>query len=114
MDKQRKHYFLITVTAGNFVKEVLESEGPVIVDFWADWCNPCKVILPVLQEIEKDYAGGIKVAKINADEEISLVHRHRINSLPTILLFVKGSEVSRFMGARPKPFILNEFKPFLP
>ena len=105
---------MITVTAGNFVKEVLESEGPVIVDFWADWCSPCKVMVPVLEEIENESAGKVKVVKINADEEISLVHRHRINSLPTIILFVNGSEVTRFMGARPKPFVLKEFKPFLP
>ena len=105
---------MITVTAGNFVKEVLESEGPVIVDFWADWCNPCKVMMPVLEEIENESAGKVKVVKINADEEISLVHRHRINSLPTIILFVNGSEVTRFMGARPKPFVLKEFAPFIP
>ena len=105
---------MITVTAGNFVKEVLESEVPVIVDFWADWCNPCKLIAGVLEEIEGEYAGRLKVVKINADSEISLVHRHRISSLPTIILFVKGSEASRFMGARPKPFILKEFAPFLP
>jgi len=105
---------MITVTASNFVKEVLESEIPVIVDFWADWCNPCKVMVPVLEEIESESTGKVKVVKINADEEISLVHRHRINSLPTIILFVNGSEVTRFMGARPKPFILKEFSPFIP
>jgi thioredoxin 1 len=105
---------MIEVNAGNFVKEVLESEVPVIVDFWADWCNPCKVMMPVLEEIENESAGKVKVVKINADSEISLVHRHRITSLPTIVLFVNGSEVTRFIGARPKPFVLKEFKPFLP
>lgn len=105
---------MISVSADDFNSEVLKSDIPVIVDFWADWCNPCKIIAPVLEDIESDYLGKIKVVKINADTEINLVHRYGVQSLPTVVLFDKGQEVSRFMGARPKPFILKEFAPFIP
>ena len=83
---------IIHVTDANFEAEVLKSADPVLVDYWADWCGPCKMIAPVLDEIAAEYAGKIKVAKLNIDENQATPPRYNIRGIPTLMLF-KGGEV---------------------
>lgn len=101
------------VTAGNFVSEVVESEIPVLVDFWADWCGPCRMIAPVLEDLAVELEGKLKIVKINADQEITLVHKYRITSIPTLIVFKNGEEVHRMLGAKPKPALLKELESFI-
>jgi thioredoxin 1 len=100
----------ITITAENFETEVLDSELPVLVDFWASWCGPCKMIGPVISEIAEEYAGKIKVGKINVDEQMDLAIRHQVASIPTLMLFKDGEVVKRTVGAQPKENIVRMFE----
>ena len=90
----------VIVTAANFKQEVLESDVPVLADFWAEWCVPCKMVAPVLQKIAEEHEGKIKVAKINVDEEGELASDYNIVSIPTLLLFHGGRLVERKLGAQ--------------
>ena len=92
----------VTITKANFESEVLNSDIPVLADFWAAWCGPCKMLSPVLAEIAQEYEGKIKVAKINIDEEGELAVKYGIMSIPTVLLFENGQETKRFIGAKEK------------
>jgi thioredoxin 1 len=103
---------LLTVTAGNFVEEVVESETPVVVDFWADWCAPCRMVGKVLEDLSFELK-NVKFVKINADEETSLIHRHHITSIPTLVVYDKREEVLRIVGARNKPALLKELESVL-
>ena len=84
----------VKITKENFEKEVLESNIPVLVDFWATWCGPCRMIAPILEEIAEENAGSIKVGKINVDEEPELAMQFRVASIPTLMLF-KGGQVAK-------------------
>ncbi len=92
----------VKVTTDTFKKEVLESEVPVIVDFWAQWCRPCLMLAPVLEELEKDFDGKVKIAKVNVDEEGYLANQYRISSIPTVLLFENGEFKNQVIGLMRK------------
>lgn len=101
------------VNEQNFQKEVLESEMPVMADFWAEWCGPCKVLGPIVEELSNDYSAKLKVVKINVDENNSLAGRFGIMSIPTLKFFKGGKIVGELIGAAPKPMIESEIKKYL-
>lgn len=103
----------VTLSKDNFQSEVLDSDIPVIIDFWAEWCMPCKMVAPVLEEIAEAYDGKVKVGKVNVDEEAELAAEHNIVSIPTLLVFNKGEMVKQHVGAAPKPTIENLFSEYL-
>lgn len=92
----------VKVTTETFRKEVLESDVPVIVDFWAQWCRPCLMLAPVLEEISADFAGKVKVAKVNVDEEGMLAQQYRISSIPSVMLFENGEVKNQVIGLMRK------------
>ena len=86
----------------DFDSEVLQSELPVIVDFWADWCAPCRRVSPILEELADDYAGRVRIAKVNVDEEVEITERYAIRSMPTFLFIRDGEVIDQISGARPR------------
>ncbi len=92
----------LKITAANFENEVLNSDKPVLLDFYADWCGPCKMLAPVVHEIAEENAGTIKVGKINVDEQMELAMRFQVSSIPMLVVFKNGKAVARSVGYRPK------------
>ncbi|MBN1508618.1 MAG: thioredoxin [Sedimentisphaerales bacterium] len=92
---------LVAVTDDSFDGEVLQSEVPVLVDYWAPWCGPCRVAGPVLEKIAREYEGRLKICKVNVDEEREVAGRHRIMSIPTMFLFKDGELVDQIVGVTP-------------
>lgn len=92
----------VKITAANFEEEVLKSDLPVLVDFWATWCGPCQMLSPIIAEIAEEFAGKIKVGKVNTDEEGPLASKFGIMSIPTVMFFRDGEVVETLVGFRPK------------
>jgi thioredoxin 1 len=97
----------------SFKKEVLESELPVLVDFWAAWCGPCMAIGPTIEQIAREYDGKIKVCKVNVDNAPATAQKYCVQSIPTLSVFVKGKEVDREVGGLPKASIEKFFEKYL-
>lgn len=93
---------VINVTDGTFEQEVLQADQPVLVDFWASWCGPCKMVGPIVEELADDFAGKAKVCKLNVDENTKTAQAYGVMSIPTLILFKGGKEVDRVVGFRPK------------
>jgi thioredoxin 1 len=102
-----------TVTDATFADEVLQADGPVLVDFWAEWCGPCKMVSPVLDEIAGEYPDKITVAEVNIDENPGIARDYQIMSIPTMSVFQKGQVVKSIVGARPKAAILRELSDYI-
>src|SRR3990172_6396662 len=101
------------VTEQDFQERVLDSETPVLVDFWAEWCVPCHMVSPVVEEIGREKADKLQVAKLNIDDNPDVTRRYGIMSIPTLMLFMKGEEKPRLVGARGKAPLLREIAPHL-
>ena len=100
-------------TDDNWEAQVLESELPVLVDFWAEWCGPCKAIAPTLEELAGDYGERLKVVKVDIDENQQKAQQYNIRSIPQLLLFKDGNEVDRIIGAVPKSQLTEKIEPHL-
>ena len=92
----------LKITAANFNDEVLHADTPVLLDFYADWCGPCKMLAPVLHEIAEENAGALKVGKVNVDEQMELAMRFQVSSIPMLVVFRDGKAVAKSVGYRPK------------
>jgi len=103
----------LNITGGNFESEVLKSSVPVLIDFWAPWCGPCKMIGPVIEQIAGEYSGQLKVGKINIDDEGALAEQHGITSIPTLIIYKNAQVAAQKNGAAPKHEIEAFFKNFL-
>ncbi|MBQ9015156.1 MAG: thioredoxin [Firmicutes bacterium] len=99
----------ITITKDNFEQEVLKSDIPVLVDFWAVWCGPCQMVGPILSEIAEENEGKVKIGKVNVDEQPELAQQFGIMSIPTMMVFKGGEKVNQLVGAVPKEEILKLF-----
>jgi thioredoxin 1 len=93
---------MLILTETNFSEEVLRSSVPVLVDFWAEWCGPCKMIAPILDEIAQEYDGRLKIGKVNIDEQQALASQHGIRAIPTLLVFKNGQVADQIVGLRSK------------
>lgn len=101
------------VTDQNFEKEVLQSDLPVLVDFWAPWCGPCNMVSPVVEKLSEDYSGKFKFCKINIDEALDTASKYNVMSIPTLMFFQKGKNVDQIFGAVPQSVIKPKIKELL-
>jgi len=103
----------VAVTDGTFQAEVLEAETPVLVDFWAEWCQPCKMVAPVLEKIANDQDGKLKIAKVDIEQNPVLTNEYRIRNIPTMMLFKDGQPVEVLLGFMPEGKILARLEPHI-
>ena len=103
----------VEITTDNFQGEVLESSTPVLIDFWAEWCGPCKMIGPIVDEIADEYDTQLKVGKLDADVHLDIMQQYGVMAIPTLILFKGGEPVERLQGFQPKVQILSKLEPHL-
>ncbi|MCA0445221.1 MAG: thioredoxin [Bacteroidetes bacterium] len=103
----------VNVTDSTFEQEVIKSSEPVLVDFWAAWCGPCKMIAPILEEMVPEYAGKLKIAKVDVDSNPVIATKYGIRSIPTLLVFKNGVVVDQIVGAMPKKMLTEKVNPHL-
>ncbi len=104
---------IFELTTSTWDKEVLEEKGLVMVDFWAVWCGPCRMIAPTVEELAKEFAGKVKVAKLNTDENPDIATKYKIMGIPTIMFFRNGQKVDQVVGAVPKPQLKSKLESLL-
>ncbi|MCD6451157.1 MAG: thioredoxin [Acidobacteria bacterium] len=104
---------IFTFNSENFEREVIKSDIPVLVDFWAEWCVPCKMITPIVEKLAEEYKGRLKVGKVNVDEEGAIAARYRIRSIPTLLLFDRGEVREQIIGVQSKEAIDKRISPYV-
>ena len=97
----------LKITSENFEREVLQSDKPVLIDFWASWCGPCRMLSPTISEIAEEYKGKVKVGKVNVDEESELAAMFRVSSIPLLVVMKNGKVVNSSVGVRPKEQIVK-------
>ncbi len=105
---------IVTLTTSTFDEVINSADTPVVVDFWAEWCGPCKMIAPILSEIAVEQSGKVTIAKLNVDENPDLAMRFNVMSIPTLLVFNNGEVAKRLVGAKGKGQLLQELDEFLP
>ena len=102
-----------TVTDASWDQEVLQSDRPVLVDFWAEWCGPCRMVSPIVEEVASEHGDNLKVVKLNVDDNPDVTRKYRVMSIPTLMVFADGDERKRIVGARGKAQLLNEVSEFI-
>ena len=98
---------IITITKDNFEQEVINSDKPVLLDFWAQWCGPCRAVAPIMEELSAEFDGKAKIGKVNVDEQGELAAKFRVMSIPTVMLFKQGQLAEKVIGARSKADFVN-------
>jgi thioredoxin 1 len=103
----------LEITTANFEATVLKSDKPVLIDFWAEWCGPCRMIGPIVEELSVEYAGKLVVGKVNVDNEPQISQTYGIRNIPTLLIFKNGQQVEKIVGAVPKPTLVSKLQQYL-
>lgn len=100
-------------TDNNWDNEVIKSNIPVVIDFWAEWCGPCRMVAPIVEELAEEYDGKVKFGELDVDSNTNIAVRYGIRSIPTLLIIKSGEEVTRIIGAKPKSHLVKELEPYI-